>query len=104
MYRYGGSANKNIGEAFLLVWPIPSDKYELNNTTNAIFWKDRTYLGVLADFAVLGFVKTLVKINKDPLILEYRNDEKLSAQIKDFRVDMGFGLHIGWAIEGAIGS
>jgi hypothetical protein len=32
---------------------------------------------VLADFAVLGFVKTLVKIHKDPLILEYGLDERL---------------------------
>lgn len=23
VYRYGGSANKNIGDAFLLVWKIP---------------------------------------------------------------------------------
>jgi class 3 adenylate cyclase len=23
VYRYGGCANKNIGEAFLLVWKIP---------------------------------------------------------------------------------
>jgi hypothetical protein len=25
-------------------------------------------------------------------------------RVKDFRVEMGFGLHQGWAIEGAIGS
>jgi len=104
VYRYGGSANKNIGEAFLLVWKIPDDKYILNNKTNEIQWNDRRYLSVLADFSVFSFVKTLVKINKDPLILEYRNDEKLNAIIPNFRVEMGFGLHLGWAIEGAIGS
>jgi len=27
VYRYGGSANKNIGEAFLLVWKIPETDY-----------------------------------------------------------------------------
>jgi len=36
VYRYGGSANKNIGEAFLLVWIIPADKYHLDQKTNAI--------------------------------------------------------------------
>ena len=25
-------------------------------------------------------------------------------RVKDFKVEMGFGIHQGWAIEGAIGS
>lgn len=72
--------------------------------TNAIEWKDRRYLSVLSDFAVLGFVKTLIKIHKDPLVLEYGMDSRLRASMPDFSVSMGFGLHVGWAIEGAIGS
>jgi hypothetical protein len=31
VYRYGGSANKNIGEAFLLVRKNPEDKYNIKN-------------------------------------------------------------------------
>ena len=69
VYRYGGSANKNIGQAFLLVWKIPELKYELDQKTNLIEWKDRKYLGVFADFSVFGFIKTLIKIHKDPLVL-----------------------------------
>lgn len=30
--------------------------------------------------------------------------DDLNMRIPDFTVRMGFGLHIGWAIEGAIGS
>lgn len=104
VYRYGGCANKNIGEAFLLVWKIPEAKYTLDYQTNVIEWKDRRYLSVLSDFAVLGFVKTLIKIHKDPLVLEYSLDSRLKAKMPDFTVSMGFGLHVGWAIEGAIGS
>lgn len=104
VYRYGGSANKNIGEAFLLVWKIPEHKYTLDLQTNAIQWKDRRYLSVLADFSVLGFIKTLIKIHKDPLVLEYGLDNRLREKMPDFSVTMGFGLHVGWAIEGAIGS
>ena len=74
---YGGSANKNIGEAFLLVWKIPEEKYALNQTTNHIDWLDRRYLSVLADFSLLGFVKTLIKIHTDPLVLEYSQDPRL---------------------------
>lgn len=77
VYRYGGSANKNIGEAFLLVWKIPEEKYTLDQITNRIEWLDRRYLSVLADFSLLGFVKTLVKIHKDSLVLEYGLDPRL---------------------------
>jgi len=33
--RYSGAANKNIGDAFLLVWKIPEDDHILNPETNA---------------------------------------------------------------------
>jgi len=55
-------------------------------------------LGVFSDFSVLGFVKTLIKIHKDPLVLEYAQDQRIKAKIPNFSVDMGFGLHVGWAI------
>ena len=31
-------------------------------------------------------------------------DERLLVRMKDYKVKMGFGLHYGWGIEGAIGS
>ena len=34
----------------------------------------------------------------------YRNNSRLTKRIPDFQVKLGFGLHVGWAIEGAIGS
>ena len=43
-------------------------------------------------------------MHKDPLVLEYNHDPRIKARIPDFQIDMGFGLHAGWAIEGAIGS
>lgn len=105
VYRYGGSANKNIGEAFLLVWNIPDNCYDLNHETNHIAWLRKRYMSILCDFALLSFIKAIVKINKDPKVLEYRKDNRLLSHLgNDFKVTMGFGLHLGWAIEGAIGS
>lgn len=49
--------------------------------TNEIDWKDRRYLSVLSDFAVFGFIKTLIKIHKDPLVLEYGLDPRLQAKM-----------------------
>jgi len=57
-----------------------------------------------ADSAVFGYLKVIAKINRDLRILSYRSHPLISAKIKEFKVNMGFGLHMGWAIEGAIGS
>jgi class 3 adenylate cyclase len=38
--RYAGAANKNIGDAFLLVWKIPPDKYEIDEEDNSVEFMD----------------------------------------------------------------
>jgi hypothetical protein len=35
--RYFGAANKNIGDAFLLVWKVPEDKYTINEHNETKF-------------------------------------------------------------------
>ena len=57
-----------------------------------------------ADLSLFSFIKVLANINKLQTFLEYRKDEKLNERMPNFAVKMGFGLHQGWAIEGAIGS
>ena len=54
--------------------------------------------------AVFSFVKIIAKLNKYEHIIQYNDDERLLSIRDDFKVRMGFGLHQGWAIEGAIGS
>lgn len=99
-----GSPNKNIGDAFLLVWKIDEDKYTIDKN-NKIEWLNQKYVSILSDFALLSFIKIIVKINKDPKILRYSKDIRLIQRLgKNYQVKMGFGLHVGWAIEGAIGS
>lgn len=54
--------------------------------------------------SVFSFIKIIAKLNKYNHILKYSTDEKMKVISQDFKVRMGFGLHQGWAIEGAIGS
>merc|ERR1712139_33785 len=80
----------NIGDAFLLVWRLsgqPSKKQQR-----------------LADMALISFVKIIATINRSAVLAEYRNHEGMLRRMPNYRVKMGFGLHTGWAIEGAIGS
>jgi class 3 adenylate cyclase len=36
--------------------------------------------------------------------LAYRLDDRLQKRMPNYKVKIGFGLHMGWGIEGAIGS
>ena len=59
----------------------------------------------LADCALLGFLNIIKKINKSQNILAYRKNSDLIKKFgPKYSVQMGFGLHTGWGIEGAIGS
>jgi len=88
--EFFGSPNKNIGDAFLLVWRLSG--YNAKKQER------------LADMSLISFVKIIAQINKSPLLAEYRSHPKLVKRLPNYRVRMGFGLHSGWAIEGAIGS
>jgi class 3 adenylate cyclase len=101
--RYEGAANKNIGDAFLLVWKMREDKFVINADGSCEF-PDKQYTSNLADLSLITFVKIQIKINRVPKILAYRKDERLQKRLSGYKVKMGFGLHIGWGIEGAIGS
>ncbi len=57
-----------------------------------------------ADLALYSFLKIISEINCSADLHCYRRNKKLRQKIPGFDIDMGFGLHFGWAIEGAIGS
>lgn len=105
--KFGGAPNKNIGEAFLLVWKlVEKDPESIEaieaNSENAITMNH--YNRQLAELSLLSFVKIIIEIHTQQQILEYKLHEGLIAKLPGYSVKMGFGLHIGWAIEGAIGS
>ncbi len=114
---YGGAANKNIGDAFLLVWKLIYDFEQSNKlpkpktSTQSLFKdeaiediKNNTFNRQLAELSLISFVDTIIDINTKASILKYEDHPGLKARIPGYKVKMGFGLHVGWAIEGAIGS
>jgi len=53
----------------------------------------------------MSYLKMISEMKKSEVISAYSRHEGLLARLgKNYRVRMGFGLHMGWAIEGAIGS
>ncbi len=58
----------------------------------------------ICELALVSFLKVIAALQKKPSILKYREHEQLNERMPNFKIKMGFGLHVGWAIEGAIGS
>ena len=98
--KFGGSTNKNIGDSFLLVWKFKRMDDFNEKATGQVHPENQ----IVADLALFSFVKVIAKINNLSQILSYRNNKALTDRMPGFTVKMGFGLHQGWAIEGAIGS
>ena len=72
--------------------------------TSELEIKDQKQASIKADLAMFSFLKIIAKINKFEHILLYKENPKILEKIPNYSVKMGFGLHYGWAIEGAIGS
>eukprot|EP00210_Caulerpa_lentillifera_P001911 g1838.t1 len=150
---HGGAANKNMGDAFLVVWKLPKNTrlrdirnqsiddskfmdFQVGNTINNrisalsdISFDHTSSFGSsfnsrsdcfgsfnneaierwqtiqkTADSALASFIIIQAAIKRSQHIKHYSRRDDLNMRIPDFAVRMGFGLHIGWAIEGAIGS
>lgn len=101
--QFSGAPNKNIGDAFLLVWKFQDSDVERKGKSN-ISLKQTNAVKQLGDMAVLSFVKIIASIKKSRKLIKYTQNQGLIDRIPNYSVKMGFGLHVGWAIEGAIGS
>eukprot|EP00594_Rhizosolenia_setigera_P021190 CAMPEP_0178980276 /NCGR_PEP_ID=MMETSP0789-20121207/26395_1 /TAXON_ID=3005 /ORGANISM="Rhizosolenia setigera, Strain CCMP 1694" /LENGTH=1092 /DNA_ID=CAMNT_0020670649 /DNA_START=112 /DNA_END=3388 /DNA_ORIENTATION=+ len=56
------------------------------------------------DRAVFGLLKSFAGIHRDRDVLKWKDDFRLGAGVKAFSVDLIFGMDVGWAVEGAVGS
>jgi len=104
-HLHGGSANKNVGDAFLLVWKFPAE-VTLEDVERPELAPPgrRAAVAKVCEGALASFVAIIAGLRRSAKLNAYSNDARLAARMPDFEVKMGFGLHVGWAIEGAIGS
>jgi len=114
-HSYGGSANKNIGDAFLCSWLLddPNDmdpaniggESSYNNISDGLVANNNQ-----ADKCLLCVVKICMALHHDQYYVETMSDaarDRLLAKLSKRPgpvVQMGFGLHAGKAVQGAIGS
>lgn len=98
---WNGQCNKNLGNSFLVLWRVPPAATAGNQNVDVTRLPS---MRVIADKALIAFVKVALDINRDQTLLDYREREDMILEGHPFHVGMGFGLHIGWAIEGPVGS
>jgi class 3 adenylate cyclase len=99
--KHLGAANKNIGDAFLLVWKLPhwARRQHLDDMQMSIL------ITSMNDLALICFLKIFAEINRNHMLIEYVENQAIHKRVgQGYKVRMGFGLHYGWAIEGSIGS
>ncbi|ANQ10577.1 Uncharacterized protein PCOAH_00050870 [Plasmodium coatneyi] len=113
---YGGSINKNIGDAFLLVWKckkrdfhnerisLLTSKCHVTGGGNSAEISEKACINRVCDLAFLSTVKTLIRLHESEKIRSFLKSEKIHEIVGNNIIELSFGLHFGWAIEGAIGS
>ena len=116
-HSYGGAANKNVGDAFLLSWLLEDDKAEASRPGVTRSIRDANNRGDnfkakhnQADKALLSVIKICIALYYDKYYIETMSEaarKRLQTKLKNRPgpvVQMGFGLHAGKAVQGAIGS
>ena len=100
-----------MGESFFNVWKFYNN-IDIKNFKDKKLKKDNLLeidptnpqINITADCSVLAYLRCILKINKNLNILEYKKNKKLKKIAPNFKIDMGFGLHLGYGIEGPVGS
>ncbi|GMI02113.1 hypothetical protein TrLO_g10053 [Triparma laevis f. longispina] len=91
-----GAANKNIGDAFLLTWKLHENQMVPGGPQEFV-----------ADQALLSLLKTTAEMARhEDFICNFSSTALaiLYERMPGYKCKMGCGLHMGWAVEGAIGS
>jgi class 3 adenylate cyclase len=90
--EYSGAPNKNMGDAFLLAWRVDG--------------LDKEKQQKLTDLAIMSCIRIVANVSKSEDVAEYTVHEHVKEYFGEgiFKIELGLGLHAGWAIEGASGS
>ena len=87
-----------------MVWKLSEEDVIYDEETKNLVAAKSDRVSQIADMSVISFLKILASIQRSRKLDKYKKRRDLNQRMKNYSVKMGFGLHVGWAIEGAIGS
>lgn len=113
--RFAGCTNKNLGNNFLVVWKFRDSeiedviKYDDEGKEKVgkqlkSFSQENNPVTARCELAIISFLTIIASIHQSKSIDKYHKENRKGARKLDTKVVMSFGLHLGWAFEGAIGS
>jgi class 3 adenylate cyclase len=82
--RYSGAANKNIGDAFLLVWKIMKEDHVYNKATSEYTVKNCSRVNQLADMAVVSFVLLISGLKRSRKMIKYNTHKGLNERMPGY--------------------
>jgi len=86
-----GEPNKNIGDAFLIVWRTPKHSQDYTKLVDGALTAFRRCVREIAASQTLQLVTNVEAIHK-----KFGHGK--------YRTKLGFGLHFGWSVEGPVGT
>jgi len=98
--KWDGWANKTEGERFILTWKLPEID-ESDNEKNEQLLEERTEM---ADKSLIAAVKIVSEMRRASHINHFYKSKPEIISKAGQRPTLNFSLHMGWTIEGAIGS
>eukprot|EP00300_Choanocystis_sp_HF-7_P013629 c18380_g1_i3.p1 GENE.c18380_g1_i3~~c18380_g1_i3.p1 ORF type:complete len:812 (+),score=165.17 c18380_g1_i3:39-2438(+) len=95
-----GAVNKNLGDAFLLVWKW-TDSSEVGHSGPPI----NSSKEEAAEASLVAAVNMIKNVARNATLQAYAKRPEVQAALgPHFQVTIGVGLHTGWAVEGAVGT
>ena len=99
--KWTGSASKSDGDKYLLTWKLP-DIEESENEKNEQQLELRTEY---ADKSLIAAVKIVSEIRRASELASFSKKPEIIKKFgNNYKPMLSFGIHMGWTIEGAIGS
>lgn len=66
--------------------------------------RENTRVNQLCDMSAISFILLMSGLKRSRKLLKYKNHEGLNKRMPNYEVRLGLGLHLGYCIEGPIGS
>ena len=98
--EFSGFVCHNTGSGFFVVWKLPPEQVtDEDSEEDPLYRRER-----ICELAVTAVCEIHAAIAKSPVLALYREDPRFKCRVADYKVRVGVGLHLGWGVEGAIGS
>jgi len=93
-----GHATMNLGDAFQFAWLLHENRYGMKGESAS------EQKAIVADSALRSMLRIIIETSCDAFLMKMSANPDLQSRMNGYVASSGFGLHSGWAIQGAIGS